>query len=293
MSDVEGEAKVALVEMVARRDAVSEQDAARHVEDVGLLVEAANAEREARVDPPPLVTEARDRFIRRGALARLWMREVFEPKHGVEAIPEGDPILERALASPLHARPELYRLCQIVAIPSGFDDDIEGLQEKAKDPAWKAIAKARVETAGKRMRRYVRPEDPQACQLMSNMVRFEAQDDGVVKLRVEAKAFHLDACMRENDAGECTERQWAQEWIDNVRPHTTPGFGPVFESRFGYHQVFLVEVLAPAPADDPATVAAAREAILDPWRAAAFDEELDALRKKRAVKVATSAGESP
>ncbi len=278
--------------MVAKRDAVSEQDAARHVENVGLLVAAANAERAALVDPPPLVTEARDRFIRRGALARLWMREVFEPGHDVDAIPDEDPILARALASPLHARPKLYRLCQLVAIPSGFDDDIDGLQEKAKDPEWKAIAKARVETAGERMSRYVRPEDPQACQLMSKMMRFESQDDGVVKLRVETKAFHLDACMRKNDAGECTERQWAQEWIDNVRPHTTPGFGPVFESRFGYHQVFLVEVLEPAPVDDPATVSAAREAILDPWRAAAFDKELDALRKKRAVQVVTNTGET-
>jgi hypothetical protein len=279
--------------MVEARDRVSQTEARRHVEDVGLLVAAAHAEREALVDPPPLVTDARDRFIRRGALARLWMREVFEPEHEVDAIPDGDPILERALASPLHARPELYRLCQLVAIPSGFDDDIDGLQEKAKDPDWKATAKARIETAGERMSRYVHPGDPQPCQLMSKMSRFETPDDGVVKLRVEVKAFDLDACMRKNDAGECTERQWAQEWIDAVRPQTTPGFGPVFESRFGYHQVFLIEVLPAARPDDPATLAAAREAILDPWRAAAFDRELDALRKKRAVKVVTGAGESP
>lgn len=279
--------------MVARRDGVPEGEAGRYVEDVGLLVAAAKAERNAVVDPPPLVTEAREGFIRRGALARTWMHEVFEPAHGVDDIAEDDPILQRALASPLHARPELYRLCQLVAIPSGFDDDVDGLQAKAKDPEWKAVAKARIEAAGQRMARYVRPEDPQACQLMSKLSRFETQDDGVVKLRVEAKAFHLDACMRKNDAGECTELQWAQEWVDAVRPHTTPGFGPVFASRFGYHQVFLVEVLEPAPADDPATLAAAREAVLDPWRAAAFDATLEALRKKWAVTVVSGAGETP
>ena len=112
-----------VVAMVAERDGLPEEDAARRVRDVHLLADAARAERNTVVDPPPLVTESRSRFLRRGALARLWMTEVFEPSHEADAIPDDDPLYLRALASPLHVRPQLYRLCQVVAVPSGFEDE--------------------------------------------------------------------------------------------------------------------------------------------------------------------------
>lgn len=275
-----------MVRSVAQRDGISEEEATQHVRDVELLADAARAERDAMADPPPLVSEAREAFLRRGALARAWMDEVFEPEHGVEAIDDDDPILQKALASPVHARPELYRLCQLVAVPSGFDEDTEGLLAAAAAPKWKAAARARVQPVAQRLRRYVRPDDAHACRLMSKLMRYEDRDDGEVSLRVETKAFHLDACAQRSEDGSCAQPRWATEWIEQVRPRTEPGFGPLFESRFGLHLVFVVEVLPPAPRDDPATIAATREAILDSWRAAAFDDELEALRQRRAVRVA-------
>ncbi len=287
-----GEPASAVVKMVARRDGVSDAQARTHIEEVALLASAARAEQDSRVDPPPLLTEARERFVRRGALARLWMHDTFEPTHEVSDIPEDDPIFMRALASPKHVRPRLSMLCQIVAVPAGFDDR-DAMLDKAKDAQWQATAKSRIETIAARVQRYVRPDDPQACRLMGKLMRYENKDDGVVKLSVESKAFDLDACIREDSQGVCVEPKWAAEWVENVRPHTEPGFIEPFRTRFGYHIVFLVQVLEPAPLEDPATVAAARAAVLGPWRAASYDRELDALRKKWAVKVVTGTGAPP
>lgn len=273
--------------MVAARDGVSEQDAAQYVDEVGLLAAQARAEHAALPDAPPLVAENRARFLERAALARQWMTQVFEPAHQAQHIPDGDPLLDRALASPKHVRPELYGLCQLVAVPSGFGEDRDGLLAKAADPQWQAAAKARMDTVAERLRRYVRADDPQSCRLFGKLMRFEDKDDGTVKLSVESKAFHLDACAKPGPGDTCEEPKWAPEWVDAVRPHTETGFIPVFRTRFGYHLVFLVEVMEAAPLDDPATVTATREAILDPWRAAALDQRLDALRKKWAVRVHT------
>ncbi len=278
--------------MVAQRDGVSEAAARAHIQEVALLATAARAEQDGRVDPPPLLTEARERFVRRSALARLWMHDTFEPAHEVSDIPDDDPIFTRALASPKHVRPRLSMLCQIVAVPAGFDDR-DAMLEQAKDAQWQATAKARIDAIADRMQRYVRPEDPQSCRLMGKLMRYEDKDDGVVKLSVESKAFNLDACVREDLSGACLEPKWAAEWVENVRPYTEPGFIPPFATRFGSHLVFLVQVLEPASADDPETVAATRAAVLGPWRAASYDRALEALRKKWAVKVVTGGGASP
>lgn len=278
--------------MVSLRDGMTEPDARERTQQVALLAAAARAELDGRVDPPPLMTAARERFVRRGALARVWMHDTFEPAHGVAQIAEDDPIFVRALASPKHARPRLSMLCQIVAVPAGIEDR-DAMLAKAEDPDWQATTKARIDTIADRMQRYVRPEDPQSCRLMGKLMRYEDKDDGVVKLSVESKAFNLDACTREDASGACLEPQWAPEWVEHVRPRTEPGFIEPFRTRFGYHLVFLVQVLEPAPADDPATRSATREAILGSWRAAAYDRELDALRKKWAVKVVTGNGAPP
>lgn len=276
--------------MVATRDRITPEAAAAYVEETALLAARARSERDALPDPPPLVAPDRRAFLERGALARLWMQESFEPAHQAEDISANDPLLTRALASAKHVRPELYMLCQLVAVPSGFDDDREGLFAKAKDPDWQATARARIDTVSARMKRYVRVEDPQACQLMAKLLRFETRDDGQVTLSVESKAFDLDACAETASDGSCAQPQWAPEWVDAVRPHHEPGFLPTFETRFGYHVVFLVDVLEAASADDPDVQAAVREAILDPWRATALDAELDALRKRWAVRVVTGDG---
>jgi len=281
-----------LVQMVVQRDGLSDAAARAHIQDVARLAKAAHAEQDSHVDPPPLLTEARERFIRRAALARVWMHDTFETAHGAQDIPGDDPIFTRALASPKHVRPRLSMLCQIVAVPAGFDDR-DAMLEKAQDPQWQASTKIRIEAIADRMQRYVRPEDPQACRLMGKLMRYENKDDGVVKLSVESKAFNLDACIREDLSGTCLEPKWAAEWVQYVRPHAEPGFIKPFRTRFGYHLVFLVQVLEPASAQDPATVAATRAAILGPWRAASYDRELDALRKKWAVKVVTGSAALP
>ncbi len=283
----------AVVEMVAARDRIARRDAAQHVEDVALLAAAARAAQSTQPDPPPLLTGTRARFLRRAALARVWLRDVFEPEHGLDDIPEDDPIFAAALASPKYVRPRLHMLCQLVAVPSGFADDRDGLLAKADDAQWQALAKARIEPVAERMRRVVRTDDPEACRLMAKLMRFETADDGAVRINVESKAFDLDACSERRVDGSCAQPRFAREWVEQVRQHADPGFIPMFQTRFGYHVVFLAKILPAASKDDPATRSAVREAALVPWRAAALDAELTALRKRWAVKVASSLGDTP
>ncbi len=279
--------------MVAARDGLELDEATQYVADVDRLVAAAEAEQAKLADPPPLVTAARDRFLRRAALGRTWLHDVFEPEHTAADIALDHPVMEKAMRSPTNIRPKLYMLCQLVAVPSGFEDDRDGMFAKAAESAWKATAKARIEPVEARLRRYIRPEDPQSCRLMGKMLRFVDKDADGVKLRVESKAWDLDACAKRDADGSCAEPQWAPEWVENIDGHTEPGFLPLFETRFGYHLVFLIEVLDAAPKDDPATMQATREAALDAWRAAEFDATLDRLRKKRAVKLANPGGSAP
>ncbi len=275
--------------MVAARDGLTEHEAARHVLDVELLATAARAEQSALPDPPALLSDARARFLRRAALARTWLHDVFEPEHEPADIAPEDPMLAAALASPKHVRPRLHVVCQLIAVPSGFADDRDGMLARADDAQWQALAKARIEPVATRLSRIVEPDDPDACGLMSKLLRFETIDDGTVRLDVESKVFDLDACSKRRPDGTCEEPRWAREWIQEVRPRADTGFIPLFRTRFGYHLVFLADVLPAVPRDDPATLAAVREAILVPWRAAALDTELAALRKRWAVKVVSGA----
>ncbi len=274
--------------MVAARDDLSQADARAYVDDVIRLAAAAEAERTRVPDPPDALTEARRRFLRRAAQARVWLHDVFEPTHRAEDIDASDPVLTRALASSKHVHPRVHLLCQLVAVPSGFDDDRAGLLAQAADPQWQARAATRFEPVANRLQRYVRADDPQACRLMGKLLRFETQDaDGVV-LRVETKGFDLDACTRRAADGTCEEPQWASEWVEQVARAEPPGFIPAFRSRFGHHLVFVLEVLPSQRLEEPDTLATVRTQIRPAWRAALLDAAIDSFRKKWAVRTVSS-----
>lgn len=274
--------------MVALRDDVSEEQARQYVDDVALLAADARRAHAQQADPPPLLTPARERFVRRGALARAWMHDVFEPQHRPQDIPRNDQMLEKALVSAQYVRPTLHRICQLVAVPSGFDDDHEGLLAKAADPQWQERATARFEPVATRLQRNVEDDDPHACDLIRSLMAFETREAEGVTLRIESTAFDLDACARVADDGTCTEKRWAPEWVEKIRERDEPGFMPPFRTRFGWHLAFLVEKMPAASGDSPKDLQRIRQAIHEPWRIEAFRQLLDTLTQKYAVQVRAS-----
>ena len=278
-----------VVDLVAARDGLDDATAREHVADTLRLVAAARDEASRRgTEATAELDEDRRAVLRRGALARLWLRETFEPSHRAEDIPDDDPMLVRGLADGRLVHPEVHRLCQLVAVPDG-DLDPEPARARAADPKWRAQARARFDPAAERVRRYVRPDDPHACDEMARLLQFETVHADDVELRVESAAFVLDACGKQAPDGSCLERAWAPEWVEQVEAVRAPGFTTAFWTRFGRHLVFVLEVLPSHPADDPATATWVRSRIHDAWARAAFEQTMERLRGEHSVRIAADA----
>ncbi len=274
-----------VVRMVAERDGLTDAQARERVADTLRLVAAARDEAARQgADPAELVSETRRAHLLRAARARLWLQTEFEPKHRASDIPRDTPALLQARASPHHVRPRLHRICQLLAVLDG--DDREENLARAQDPAWRARARPVFERAVARAQRYVPDDDPQACDLLGKLLSFDASHVDDVRLRIETGAFDLDACAREDPDGTCVEPRWDRDWTEAVGKASGPGFLPPFTTQFGFHLVYVVEILEPRDADDPEVEATIVDAVLPAWRRERLAEILATLRQKRSVRVA-------
>ena len=273
-----------VVQMVAERDGLSSQQARRRVDDTLRLAAAAQAETTGAK-----LSDTRQAHLRRAAAARLWLKEDFEPRHRVQDIQASDPAFKQAMASQRNVHPKLHAVCQLVVAPTaGEDEGVDIVLERAKDPAWRARARPMFDAATERLQRYVKPGDPDACALMVRLLRFETQERDGVSLRIEQGGFDLDACAKEADDGSCAQPQWVPEWTEQVRKGEAAQFLPGFETRFGYHLVYVRDILPNRPADDPETAQAVREAIHPAWQRDSFARYIDAARERKAVRMAGS-----
>jgi hypothetical protein len=280
----------AVVRMVAERDGVGQDEARERVADTLRLVAAAREDARGQAEPVPLVEPVRREHLERGARARVWLQEGFEADHQPDDIPDGDRMLEQAKATSKYIHPELHLVCQLVAVPTDAKTPEEAFAITA-DEAWMEKARVRFEAVAERVQRYVGPTDPEACDLMTKLMRFEQREGDGVTLRVEAQGFDLDACSEKNADGSCKTPTFVPEWVDKVRAAEPPGFIAPFRTRFGWHLVFVAEVLPAHQLDDPETLAWLRREIHPQWQREAFDEYIDRLREQRAVRIAAS--ESP
>lgn len=273
-----------VVEHVARRDGLDLQAARLQVEDTLRLYAAARARQAETTEPEPLVTPRRREHLVRGAKARLYLEEKFEPDHRAEDIPADHDLMAQAAATSRLVHPRIHWLCQLVAKPTGLEGD--ALFERAKDPEWMAKARARFEPVAERMRRYIPVGDAEACSMMKRMLRWETKEADGVTLKIDAQGFVLDACLEKAEDGTCAKPQWAPEWTEEVERMQAPGFAEAFQTRFGLHLVYLAEVADAQLLEDPGTDALLREAVLPAWRRGALRDLLAELRHKRAVKFA-------
>jgi hypothetical protein len=287
----EGVVDAAVVRMVAERDGVDEAQARARVADTLRAVAAAREAAAVQADEAPLVEPAREEHLRRAALARVWLEDGFEPDHEPQDIPDDAPLLQQAKATARYIHPRLHLLCQLVALPSG-PGTTEEIFAAAALPAWKDAARARFDPVAQRMQRYVRADDRDACGLMQKLMQFEEHDADGVTLRVEAQAFDLDACAETAADGSCREPKFVPEWVEQVRVAEPPGFLPAFSTRFGWHLVFVQEILPERTLDDPQTMSWLRGEVHRQWQHEAFQEYIDRLRELRAVRIAPAA-ESP
>ncbi len=274
-----------VVRMVAERDGVDEAEARERVADTLRAVAAARRAAAQEPEPAPLVEPTREEHLLRAARARVWLHDDFEPEHGVDAIPDDDPLLAQTKASAKFVHPRLHLLCQLVAVPSEGTTLAEMI-DIASDPAWMEKARARFEPAAERLQRYVRPEDPDACGLMPKLLRFDQREGDGVTLRIEAQAFDLDACEERADDGSCKTPSFLPDWTERVRAAEPPGFIPPFSTRYGWHLVFVQEVLPERSLDDPETIAWLRREVHPRWQHQAFQQYIDRLRERRAVRIA-------
>jgi hypothetical protein len=276
----------AVVDMVAKRDGLSQEEAQQYVADTLRMVAAARDARDAAAgEPEPLIDTARAKHLRRTALARLWLRTDFEPKHRPEDIPEDDPLLLQARASKANIHPRVYVLCQVVAVPKGKELSTDELVQRAGVPAWREEARRLFDPVAKRLIRYVPEGDHEACRLLARLLPKMGPDSADVALQYQSGGFDLEACAEEAPDGSCRQRRFAEEWTEQVAKAEGPGFLEPFESRFGFHLVYVRQIEDPRALDDPQTDTFLRRLVHSKWEAAAFDEYLDRLRKHKSVKV--------
>jgi len=265
--------------MIARRDELDPSVAEQKVVETLRLVAAAKRAVGGEA-ATALVTEPRARYLTRSALARVWLTDDFEARHGPEDIPNDSPRLRQARMDPRLSHPEIVSICQLVAKPADVKDpkDFEAI---TNDPAWRERARARFEPAAEHVQRYVPADRPDTCELMRNAMVFETETAEGIQLKVETGGFDLDACAKQADDGTCAQFRFASEWVNQVRGAPTHKYLPAFETRFGSHLVYI-DTIVPASEPDDAEL---RKIVHPQWQRETFATYLEELREYKAVKI--------
>lgn len=288
-----------VVQMIADRDHITADAARQRAIETLQLAAAAKAEHAAQsaAEPEPMVAAARRTQLLRAARARVWLDAIFLPSRGAADIPQDDPALARALASPRYVHPRVHRVCQLVLIPAGLTD-IEAARAITTDPQWQARAHAWMDPLAERLQRYVPVTDPHVCRLAEEVVPKlrPALDDDTITLRLEPEGgFDLTACIdaepgRPPDAP-CETPQFDPAWTERIA-QTAPGtWTGVFQGGWGLHLAYVAAIEEPRSPDRPEDMAWIREQIHTAWLAREWTTALERLTQARAVRIAASPGQ--
>lgn len=275
-----------MVAWVAARDGLDESAARAKVVETLRLVAAARAERSD--DDAPELDPVRAAHLRRTTLARLVLREEFEPTHRPADIPDDDPLLVRARAPGRHVHPKLHDVCQVLVTPT--DMDPATLESITTDPAWRARADALMEPALRHLRETIDLDDPHACELIARDLQLEQKKGDGIELRYERGGFDLDACGEPLAAdGSCAKPQWEPVWVAAVREGEVPGWRGPFYTRFGIHFALVQQIMPANLPDHDGFELGLRTAIHRDWEIVELQRWLATLRTEYAAQTVIAA----
>jgi hypothetical protein len=277
-----------VVEHIAQTEGIDREAArARGVNTLRLVAASRDAAASAAGEPQPELEPAREAQLRRAAKARLLLATEFEPSHGPDDIPDGDPLLARARETPAWVHPEVVRVCQLLVMPKGVEGD--AAREMAEDPKWRAHAMAIAERLHHRVERHVPPGDEAACRLLARQLEMSRQPaDERFQMKFEPEiGYDLDACAETADDGTCITPSLVPEWTSVIAAVSPPALVEPFATRFGVHVVLATAIEPDRPAGAPATEAFLRAQVHPRWQTEAFSRYLDALAAEHTVRVAS------
>lgn len=287
---------------IAAREGISEAEARERALTTLRLVAARRAEQAAKPsedrnpDLDDLPDTDRER-LQRVAMVRLWLEEHFEPEHRAADIPQR--VIDENMADVRVFRrmfhPEVWAICQAILVPTGEDADglymVPGTQEGDLDPAkaaaWYAAASDAFAPAVDRVRRLHDASEAHRCELLGRAIGYSRHDfetdAGPVRLRFEQFGFAPSDADR-------LDAEWVRAVVDGGGGLVGP-----FETQFGLH-VVAVQRIEPSNLPDgelpekqlrAAREAQMRDAVAERWRASEFQRELEKMRERRVVRVAT------
>ena len=264
-----------VVRMLAERDAVDESQAREHALETLRLAAAYREALEGGSAEAVLIEPGRERQLRRSALARLWLEEDFEPKHGLEDIP--DELIEQNMGLRSAFHPEVHQLCQVIVQPAEKDPETGRRKLAPDDDAWWADAGAYLEPIEGRLKRYIPdPGTEPGCEFFGKVARRgDDEQDEDMFLKIEQGGYAV--CQRES---------WDEGFSDALcgKAPEPMWVGP-FRTRFGLHLAAVVHISPENLPDDAGKRAYLREKMHPTWQKQAFGEYMERLRAKRTVRL--------
>lgn len=276
------------IDAVAERDGL-DADAAKATAIDTIRLQAAR--KEELGDRGAELAPERAAHLHDSALARTYLRTVFEPEHGPAQVSDG--FLRANLTNPQRAgrwfHPKLHALCQVIVMPKQSDEkDAKPVLAPEDDEAWWTEARAMMTRLSTRLRAYEKDfAGEENCTLIQTTVGSgkQANESGEIMVKTEAGMFHV-----------ARPNTWSKRWVENMTTATAGAWVGPFETEFGLHFVFVLKIMedtavSPFDADEEERIAKQREAFrevgLDQWRATeAFPNHLRDLRERHLVRVA-------
>lgn len=276
----------AQIDAVAERDGVDAETARARVIDSMRLAATRREElgEGAELDP------ARSAHVREAALARVYLRDVFEAENGPEQVSDG--FLSQHLALEQRAarfyHPKLHKLCQVLVRPKQSDDPEADVVKAPEDDAWWAEAEAMMAPIERRLRAWEADlEGEPNCDLIDRAILANRIDseDGEMIARLETGVFEVDRT-----------DLWTKPWVEALREVDEPGFVGPFRTEFGVHLVYILAVMpdtrvAPKEASEGEKFAKRsadfRVKQVEQWRAAeGLPNHIRTLRERHLVRLA-------
>lgn len=263
-----------VVDELASREKLNPEQALERAADLARLALAYRQSSQAQ-DPSP----QRASFLRKRKAVRIWLNEVFEPKHGKDSVPKKmiEQAQEHNKRRADHFRPRLHAICQLVVRPIQEGD-------ARQDPQFEPQARRAI-SAFEQALKAAQPElatQKQCAHFQALAGRLAKDSDPSLKFKVEVLLIDL------------SKPTWDKDFVRVVQSQPHAGLIPAFMTRFGLHLVYLTRVykahLAPEPdgslSERTRSLRAEelRGILLDKWRAQALQEELQRMRDGQSVR---------